>query len=68
MKVDNVASQMTLQNNNVRKQKGSWKGFFKASCDPAANQDPLSPMEDTDFIAQMAQFSALEEMSIEQIV
>ena len=27
------------------------------------NQDPLSPMEDTDFIAQMAQFSALEEMS-----
>lgn len=27
------------------------------------NQDPLSPMEDTDFIAQMAQFSSLEEMS-----
>lgn len=26
------------------------------------NQDPLSPMDDTDFIAQMAQFSSLEQM------
>jgi flagellar basal-body rod modification protein FlgD len=26
------------------------------------NQDPLSPMDNTDFIAQMAQFSALEQM------
>lgn len=28
-----------------------------------ANQDPLQPMEDTDFIAQMAQFTSLEQMS-----
>lgn len=27
-----------------------------------ANQDPMQPMSDTDFIAQMAQFSALEQM------
>ncbi len=27
-----------------------------------ANQDPLSPTSDTEFIAQMAQFSALEQM------
>jgi len=27
-----------------------------------ANQDPLEPMKDTDFIAQMAQFSSLEQM------
>ncbi len=28
-----------------------------------SNQDPMNPMENTDFIAQMAQFSALEAMS-----
>ncbi len=27
-----------------------------------ANQDPLEPVKDTDFIAQMAQFSSLEQM------
>lgn len=27
------------------------------------NQDPLSPMEDADFIAQMAQFASLEKLT-----
>jgi hypothetical protein len=36
--------------------------FLKILAEQLANQDPLSPMSDTDFIAQMAQFSALEQM------
>jgi flagellar basal-body rod modification protein FlgD len=65
MKVDNVASQMTLQNNNVREARKDLgkDDFLKLLVTQLQNQDPLSPMEDTDFIAQMAQFSALEEMS-----
>lgn len=36
--------------------------FLKILAEQLANQDPMSPMSDTDFIAQMAQFSALEQM------
>lgn len=37
--------------------------FLKLLTTQLANQDPLSPMEDTEFIAQLAQFSSLEQMS-----
>ena len=37
--------------------------FLKLLITQLANQDPLNPMEDRDFIAQMAQFSALEQMT-----
>lgn len=36
--------------------------FFRILSAQLANQDPLNPMEDKEFIAQMAQFSSLEEM------
>ncbi len=36
--------------------------FLQILASQLANQDPLNPMSDTDFIAQMAQFSALEQM------
>jgi flagellar basal-body rod modification protein FlgD len=36
--------------------------FLKLLAAQLTNQDPLNPVSDTEFIAQMAQFSALEQM------
>ena len=36
--------------------------FLKLLAAQLANQDPMEPVSDTDFIAQMAQFSSLEQM------
>ena len=37
--------------------------FLKLLMTQLQNQDPSNPMEDTQFIAQMAQFSSLEQMT-----
>lgn len=37
--------------------------FLKLLITQLGNQDPLNPMNDTEFISQMAQFSALEQMT-----
>lgn len=36
--------------------------FLQLLVTEMSNQDPLNPMEDSDFIAQLAQFSVLEQM------
>jgi len=37
--------------------------FLRILLTQLSHQDPTAPMQDTEFIAQMAQFSALEQMS-----
>ena len=37
--------------------------FLKLMIEQMKNQDPLSPMEGTEFTAQLAQFSSLEQLS-----
>ena len=54
------------------KQELDKEAFLRLLVTQLANQDPTNPMDDRDFMAQMAQFSALEQMvnmtkSIEQM-
>lgn len=59
-----TASQGTTGATATAPTKGLGKDdFLKLLAAQLENQDPLSPMNNTDFIAQMAQFSALEQMN-----
>lgn len=57
-----IPSSNTTQDRTPVQQLGKDQ-FLQILAVQLANQDPLQPMEDTDFIAQMAQFSSLEQMN-----
>ena len=67
MAIDTVSSTSTTeirtleQTRTVDNELGK-DAFLQILVAQMANQDPLSPSSDTEFIAQMAQFSALEQM------
>lgn len=58
---NNYIAQSNQPTREVNNQLGKDE-FLKILIVQLQNQDPLNPMEDKDFIAQMAQFSTLEQM------
>ena len=57
--------QVTNAQTNIPEKTNSSLGkdeFFKILVTQLQHQDPMNPVQDTEFIAQMAQFSALEQM------
>ena len=65
MDISSLGNLNSTGNEQVRRNTGSELGkdaFLKILVSQLQNQDPLSPMEDRDFVAQMAQFSTLEQI------
>lgn len=56
-------STTSTRNTGEDSQSVSASDFLELLVTQLTNQDPLNPMEDKEFMAQMAQFSSLEEMS-----
>ena len=60
--VNNFNKMNTVNGRTANQQLGK-DDFLKLLITQLTNQDPTSPMEDTQFISQMAQFSSLEQMT-----
>jgi len=61
MQVDAVNA--TLKGGRVASSELGKDEFLKILITQLSHQDPTAPMEDTEFVAQMAQFSTLEQMT-----
>ncbi len=62
MAVDTFNKSITVNGRTASQELGK-DDFLKLLITQLQNQDPTSPMENTEFIAQMAQFSSLEQMT-----
>lgn len=62
MQLDSFNKSITIEGRKVQRDLGK-DDFLKLLITQLSNQDPTSPMENTEFIAQMAQFSSLEQMT-----
>jgi len=62
MAVDKMNKQLAA-NGRARSQELGKDDFLKLLLTQLSHQDPTSPMENNEFIAQMAQFSSLEQIS-----
>ncbi len=62
MQVDSYNKSLNVEGRKTQQNLGK-DDFLKLLITQLSNQDPTSPMEDTQFIAQMAQFSSLEQMT-----
>lgn len=68
MDIASIAGQNALPTQGATRKTGENQNldssdFLKLLITQLTNQDPLKPMEDKEFMAQMAQFSSLEEMT-----
>mgnify|MGYP000879202651 CR=1 FL=1 len=58
----NITNQYN-KNGTIQQAKNNKDDFLKILVSQLQNQDPLNPVNDTDFIAQMTQFSIAEEVT-----